>query len=675
MAGRDADLRARLLATFQVEAAEHLAALRAHLIELSGRELVETTFRELHTLKGAARSVGRRDVERVCAAAEALLSAHSRAGTVPSEDVVALLEEAVAAVAALLAGDPAPPALVERLQREATAASSPPAAPSPAAASSPPAAAPPRAAAPPPLAPASPPVAAPPPPTAPAALATPPAPTPRADTIRVATEDLDELLRRGEELLALKLTADAWVARADALQQRLRHSAAEPEARALANGLRHDRRVLATAVDGLLEQARRVRMMPASSALDVLGPMARDLARAQGKRVRWSAAGGDVLADRRVLEAIKDPLLHMVRNAVDHGLEPPAERAAAGKPDTGTIAVSVELREGGRLEIALTDDGRGIDAERVRAAAPHAEDPLAAVFRSGVSTSAAITDVSGHGLGLAIVKEQVERLGGTVVLESRPRAGTTVRLTVPQTIATFRGLLVSAGGQRFLLPLDAVERVTAAGEADRLPRAELAALLGLEPGTGEWRACAIVTAGAERAGLIVDDVLGDREVLVKELEPPLIRVRHVAAAGLLGAGELVLVLRPADLLAAIGAAPEPPWVLVVDDAATTRAMERGLLELAGYRVRVAEDGEEAWAALKNGRFDLVISDVDMPRLNGVQLTERIRADDALADLPVVLVSALDDERRGLDAGANAYVVKSSLEQTDLLEIIRRLGVG
>ena len=196
-----------------------------------------------------------------------------------------------------------------------------------------------------------------------------------------------------------------------------------------------------------------------------------------------------------------------------------------------------------------------------------------------------------------------------------------------------------------------------------------------------------MTAAGERAALLVDEVLGDREVLVKDFEPPLIRIRNVAAAGLLGGGELVLVLRTPDLIAGIGEQPTnaeaadtpstPPWVLVVDDAVTTRAMERGLLELAGYQVKVAVDGMDAWTALKSDHFDLVVSDVDMPRMNGFELTERIRADEGLHDLPVVLVSALEareDKERGIEVGANAYVVKSSFEQSNLLEIINRLGV-
>jgi two-component system chemotaxis sensor kinase CheA len=203
---------------------------------------------------------------------------------------------------------------------------------------------------------------------------------------------------------------------------------------------------------------------------------------------------------------------------------------------------------------------------------------------------------------------------------------------------------------------------------------------------GGKQTCVVVSAGEDRAALLVEEVLGEREVLVKELRPPLVRVRHVAGAGLLGTGELALILRPADLLRAVRDAvhaPEaadregsrPSAVLVVDDSITTRTMEKNLLETAGYEVQVAADGLEAWAALKTERFDLVVSDVDMPRLNGFDLTARIRADPKLAGLPVVLVTALEsreDKERGIEVGANAYVIKSGFDHSKLLEIIRRL---
>ena len=262
-----------------------------------------------------------------------------------------------------------------------------------------------------------------------------------------------------------------------------------------------------------------------------------------------------------------------------------------------------------------------------------------------------ITDVSGHGLGLAIVKEQVERLGGSVELDSRPRAGTTIRLIAPgddrdvprPAGARRRPALPAAARARRRASIAAepsTPRRAAEGSATRASccRARRSpTLLGLDAADAPQRAPRVRDRQRRRRSapaLLVDEVLGDREVLVKDFEPPLVRVRNVAAAGLLGGGELVLVLRPADLVAGAAErarrpAPQtpatrsptgPPWVLVVDDAVTTRAMERGLLELAGYQVKVAVDGLDAWTTLKSERFDLVVSDVDMPRMNGFELT-------------------------------------------------------
>jgi two-component system chemotaxis sensor kinase CheA len=375
------------------------------------------------------------------------------------------------------------------------------------------------------------------------------------------------------------------------------------------------------------------------------------------------------------------------------------------------------------VEVLVEDDGRGINPDRVREAAVRArlitaeaahaldaDDALELVYRSGLSTSPVITDVSGHGLGLAIVREHVARLEGEVGFASGP-VGTRVRMVVPASIATFHGLLVRAAAQLYLLPMRATEHVLAVGPDDTvtvegreaihwrerpLPLARLGFLLGLTEGVDsphrpEKHPCVVVASGQELVALLVDEVLGEHEVLVKEFSPPLVRVRHIAGAGLLGSGELVLILRAADLVSAgrralrppaprVAAVEEgrPPLVLVVDDAVTTRTMERNLLEAAGYGVKVAVDGAEAWAALKSDGFDLVVSDVDMPRMDGFELTARIRADAQLRELPVVLVSALEsreDKERGIDVGANAYVVKSSFEQSNLLEIIRRLGVA
>jgi two-component system chemotaxis sensor kinase CheA len=748
VAAKNHDIKARLLATFQVEAQEHLEAITTNLLALDRglsraktREVVEVTFREVHTLKGAARSVNLADVEALCQALESVLSRITRGQHALTPPILRVVQEAVDGVARLLAGGEdrsTVNALIARLEqataRPAAEAAEPGEAPVPRG----------------------------------DARAEPAALRPLAtDTIRLATAKLDAVLLQAEDLLVPKLAAAERVREVNALAEtltrcqatfkRLRAAppmsradgssadrvaaldsefrAAQAQTRALLGRLVHDHRTISGTVGGLLEEIRRMRMMPASTVLDLFPRMVWDLAAEQGKEVEWVVRGADLEVDRKVLEVMKDPLIHLVRNAVDHGIEPPEERARAGKPTRGRVAVTVASQEGNRIEIRVEDDGRGIDLARVREAAVRAklltseaaeaisdEDAVNLVYHSGLSTSPIITDLSGHGLGLAIVKERVERLGGRIRLERQAGTGLAVHMTLPASIATFQGLLVRAGGQPFLLPAEAVERVIRIApetvqhvegreatqwEGQPLPVAGLSGLLGLPSGeqpsafsrqpeaesgrraTNDAKlACVIVRSGEERAGVFVEEVLGDQEVLVKELRPPLVRVRNIAGAGLLGTGQVALILRPADLLksmktvarpaappAATEGAARQPAVLVVDDSITTRTMEKNLLEAAGYQVKVAVDGIDAWTLLKSEEFDLVVSDVDMPRMDGLDLTAKIRADQKLGDLPVVLVTALEsreDKERGIEVGANAYIVKSSFDQSNLLEIIRRL---
>jgi two-component system chemotaxis sensor kinase CheA len=731
-AGKD-EIRARLLATFRVEAEEHLQAIIAALEALESnlspsgaRAVLDTAFREVHTLKGAARSVSLTDVERVCHALESVLSRLTRGDLELTGLPRGCLREAVDGVARLLEGpDPGRArALIDGLER---AVGRPAGEPGGA-------------------------VAAPGAPVAPAAGWVPrPAP---ADTIRLATTRLDALLFGVEEIVTPKLAARERVRGARELVDRItgvvRRLEARPslaarprasgiggsaaevaaevralaaQARELLNQLARDERTTTGVVDGLLEEVRRLRMTPASTVLDLLPRMVQDLASEQDKVVELVVQGADLEVDRKVLEALKEPLIHLVRNAIDHGIEPPEMRARAAKRQAGRLAVTVTGLEGNRIAVRVQDDGRGIDLAQVRAAAvrsrllaPESAEALSddqaldLVYRPGLSTSPIITNLSGRGLGLAIVKERVERVAGELRVMTEAGAGTTVEMVLPAAVSTFRGLLVQAAAQAFLLSTEAVERVVRVAPAavQRLEGREaiawngqalftdrLSELLEL-PAGGDQAApppagplCVVVRAGEDRIGLWVDEVLGDREVLVKELSRPLIRVRHVSGAGLLGTGELALILRPSDLIATLrdrarprARPPEEPdpthrraVVLVVDDSITTRTMEKNLLEAAGYEVRVAVDGVEAWTLLKSEAIDLVVSDVDMPRMDGLALTERIRGDRALADLPVVLVTALEsreDKERGIEVGANAYIVKSSFDQSNLLEIVGRL---
>jgi two-component system chemotaxis sensor kinase CheA len=321
-----------------------------------------------------------------------------------------------------------------------------------------------------------------------------------------------------------------------------------------------------------------------------------------------------------------------------------------------------------------------------------------------------ITRVSGRGLGLAIVREKAEKLGGRVAIESRRGSGTTIRMTLPLTLATFRGVLVESARRLFILPTAQVERVarfkpqevqTVEGRRTLVLNGRAVALVDLaevlqlpstphKPGAPEATPVLVLGAGEQRVAFAVDAVLDEREVLVKRLAKPLSRVRNIAGATVLGSGEVAPILNVADLLksartagaglrtvpAATPSATPAKRILVVEDSITSRTLLKGILESAGYDVKTAVDGIDGFTALRAEHFDLVVSDVEMPRMNGFDLTARIRADRALAEVPVVLVTALEsreDRERGIDVGANAYLVKSSLDQSDLLEALRRLA--
>ena len=375
--------------------------------------------------------------------------------------------------------------------------------------------------------------------------------------------------------------------------------------------------------------------------------------------------------------------------------------------------------DGNKVEIAVADDGAGITVEKVKAAAikqglvsdaeaRHLDEPavLSLMFRSGVSTSPIITEISGRGLGLAIVQEKAVKLGGRVSVQTLAGQGTTFQILLPLTLATFRGTLVQATGQTFVIPTANVERVGRVRESEikTVENNETIALNGravalvrlanvLElPATSVtkdepvWLTFVVVTAGEKRMAFGVEAVLGAQEVLVKPLGQPLVRVRNIAGATVLGSGTAVLILNVADLLASAAKARpaakivparvvERKAVLVVEDSITSRMLLKDILESAGYRVRTAVDGLDALSVLKTESFAGVVSDVQMPRLDGFSMTEKIRADRKLAELPVVLVTALgsqEDRERGVDVGANAYIVKSSFDQSNLLEALRRL---
>lgn len=762
MAKKNDELLKRLLATFRVEADELLKAMTAGLLALEKDpgspetpQIIEAVFREAHSLKGAARAVNLQAVEASCQSLEGVFAALKSGQLAVSVSLLDLLHQTLDGLGALLlsASDapsaipPAIAALIHQLDQAARGAPPDPGSDTTTASTGDAHAA--------DVSPHMPPAAG--------AAGT--------GTVRIPSAKLDAVARQVEELLAPRLaarqrvlelhdtatTVTAWKkerAKVLPLLRRIERSAArsaggngaasyrkeflqvidylhgehrfiaavEDRLARLNKSAARDQRTLAAMADSLLQAVKEMQLLPFASMIEILPRLARELAREQGKEVHLAVHGSEIEIDRRMLEELKGPLIHLLRNAVDHGIETPAVRAAAGKPPHGTITLTVSQRDGGKVEVLLADDGAGVDGERVRAAARKlgvlsdgeaeargGREELALIFQSGVSTSPMVTDVSGRGLGLAIVREKVEHLGGSIAIESRPGTGTTFRIVLPLSLATFRGILVRIGEQNFVIPSANVERVARlarqairtvenretivldtqvvclAGLSDvlELPRSPASEALTHAP-------VIVLSQGETRVAFRVDEILGEQEILVKNLGPQLARVRNVAGASMLGTGQVVPVLNVADLLKSAVRSVAPPLapaavqrpvpdaqrsILVAEDSITSRALLKSILESAGYAVTTAVDGMEAYATLKTTAFDLLVSDVEMPRMDGFDLTARVRADKQLAELPVVLVTALESREhreRGIDAGANAYIVKSSFDQSNLLEIIRRL---
>lgn len=477
-------------------------------------------------------------------------------------------------------------------------------------------------------------------------------------------------------------------------------------------------RTTGLSLDTFLRKAKQLMIIPCATLLDSFPASIRALARDLGKEVELTIAGADIMLDKRIINQLRDPLNHLVRNAVDHGIETPEERERSGKKRKAKLDLQLRQIDASTVEITVTDDGAGVNVEKVKAAAlkqgllPEGsenltqEQALDLVFTSALSTANIITDISGRGLGLAIVKDAILSFGGKIAVSSELGKGTQFKLTVPVSLATFRGLFLEAAGQQFVIPTANFLRVlrvepTAVknlGDKDSIlfneryvPVARLAQLLALEElpqttSTSSFLNVAVVAHNTDVLPLIVDNVVDEHEVLVKSLGAPLEYVRNVAGVTILGSGKVVPVLNVADLIAnAKGTtyqvnrgprqAPSAKHVLVVDDTLTARLMMKNILDGAGFLVETAGDGVEALDMLGLRPYDLVITDLEMPRMTGFELTAAIRANEGLADTPVVIVSALatkEDRERGVDVGANAYFVKSSFDQSNLLEVVNRL---
>ncbi len=464
------------------------------------------------------------------------------------------------------------------------------------------------------------------------------------------------------------------------------------------------------------DELGRLRMAPVRELFRSFRRPVRDLAVKLGKKIELDIIGEDNELDKAIIELMKDPLNHILRNAVDHGIETDEERREAGKAPAGRILVS-STRLASRLLIEIEDDGRGIDLGAVKRAAVTAgvvraeaaeglepEEVARLVFEPGITTKTEISEVGGRGVGLDVVVANVAALGGTVGVWTEAGVGTRFTVQLPLTIATARGLLIEAGRARFIVPSSAIRRVdvimgreieTVGGrpviryDGRPIAAAELTAILGYG-GNGGFEAGSIVlvlSTPSGEAALLVSGVVGEGEFLTKNLGALGARVPYFGAAHVTGKGEVILILN-ADVLvrevmraeAPLREAPAPAperrkhTVLVVDDSLTTRSLEKNILEAAGYDVAIASDGQEALEVLNKVTCDVAVVDLQMPRMDGYELTRRLRASAAHRDLPIIVVTSLETEKdmaRGLEAGADAYIKKSRFDQRELLSVIER----
>ncbi|HPP77565.1 response regulator [Methanospirillum sp.] len=478
-----------------------------------------------------------------------------------------------------------------------------------------------------------------------------------------------------------------------------------------------DRSALEASTTEIADLIHDAVLVPVSSILIPISGQVRENSRALGKEVDLKTEGGEIEMDRRLLDMLKVPLMHLINNSVDHGIEYPDERIAVGKPARGLIKIKITAHSGSKVEITLSDDGRGIDREKIRKTAMEKgllsdeeklvndDEAIWFIFKSGLTTSPMITDLSGRGLGLAIVEDTITRMGGEVLVSSENGKGTTFSLILPIRLATLRGLIIRNGTSFYVVPVQQILQVIRVPpdtvqarntrqmiqyKDESIPIIRLSEALKTPDFENDEQSdeipVMIVAYGAGKIAYAVDEVMQVQEIVVRPLGSQLRRVKKITGAAVLGDGRLALVLDPPELiqeglrLSGLAPAPLPPRktagrVLIVEDSVTSRALLRRTLENAGFLVRTARDGMEAFSILLEDEVDIVVSDVDMPRMNGFTLTQKIRADERLAHLPVVLVTALDsreDREHGLSSGANAYLMKGTFERSELVRTVKGL---
>ncbi|KAF0221383.1 MAG: two-component system chemotaxis family sensor kinase [Geobacteraceae bacterium] len=541
------------------------------------------------------------------------------------------------------------------------------------------------------------------------------------DTIRAKVKTLDSVVNLIGEMIISRKRFEEKVSYLKGLCQSADTPLPVDSLQEFQRGLEADVLYLDYLIQELHGEAIALRMLPLSTITEGFTRMVRDQAKAQGKEVKLEVVGGTIEVDRVLLEILKPMLLHILTNAVDHGIEPPDERLSRGKPSQGTVRITAR-HEGSSVRIDIRDDGRGMDPERIKQAAlrkgviekEEAEllrgnEALYLVLRPGFSTSEIVTDLSGRGVGMEVVEKNLEKVKGNLLLKSEVGSFSEITLHLPLTLSVIEALMISCCGECYALPLTYVqetikirdEDITTVGGKEvislrgaTIPLVSLSTLLGLPEKktlleSGKI-AAAVLKLRDQSLACAIDTNHGSSEIVVKGLGGQLKSVEYVSGATILGDGAPALILNVPDIFAnaegvgTVGfrkafaeseAARLKGNILVVDDSITTRTMERSILIAHGYQVEVAISGEDALGKVAVARFDLVVSDIEMPGMDGFELTKKLRAMDEYREVPVVIVSSRsrdEDKRRAIEAGAQAYIVKGSFDQGALLDTVEAL---
>lgn len=583
-------------------------------------------------------------------------------------------------------------------------------------------------------------------------------------TVRISSDKLDRLMEQAGELLVMKLKSHQRLKEAQSIidycegvvrslkkKMRQRNRAKLPKEITVSNdtavsGLApfsenldkfinlsdriesfhkafyDDYRQLSIIIDKLQESVKKTRLFPIQSVLDLFPRMVRDISISLKKKIKLNISGGSIEIDKYMLEEIKDPLMHIIRNGIDHGLELPEERVKLGKPEEGIIQLNVFFK-GNNVVIKISDDGKGIDTDRIKASAVkkglynekemnkmNERQVLDLIFHPGFSTSDIITDISGRGIGMDVVKANiVEKLKGTIDVETTKGKGSVFIVMIPLALSTTQALKVSVGGEIFFLSVNMVEKIIKVSEntlpdvegypairyyGSFIPYVKLSSILEIqelasENNSDNERPAIVLRSGKSFAAFGIDKFIGEEEILVKGLGGFMKRVRNVSGVTIMRDGKIAPILNVPDMIKMVHLrgidlpkkgtgkteAIRTLSILVVDDSMMTRTLQRNILESYGYNVIAAVDGKDAFTKLMENEFDLIVSDIQMPNMDGLELTEKIKQDKRYEKIPVILVTALEsteDKKRGIEVGADAYIIKSSFDQSNLLDTIKRL---